>query len=103
MIMDAAEPIMNAAEPDLSRVYVVGLVPQDREGIRMRAVWDACQTARVPCPDSVRDYFGAGGPDAAGHVAVPYEMRTTGHGVVVRVRLSEVPDSVRDIQFCCPE
>lgn len=45
---------------------VVGFIPRDENWEKMKGVYDACQSANVPVPEEVLNFFGEGGPDEIG-------------------------------------
>ena len=46
--------------------HVVGFKPPDDKWMKMKAVYDACATARIAPPQEVEDYFSNGPPDDSG-------------------------------------
>ena len=46
--------------------YVVGFKPVDAKLLKMKAVWDAREAAKVEIPEEVEDFFGSERPDASG-------------------------------------
>lgn len=50
--------------------HVMAFRPPDEEWQRMKAVWDACQAAKIPIPQEVDSYFDGDAPDPAG-VEIP--------------------------------
>ena len=56
------------------RLHVVGFRPPDETWHRMKAAYDACNSANVPIPKEVDDYFGDEEPDPSG-----VEIKLTNH------------------------
>ncbi len=44
----------------------VGFRPPDEDYKKMKAIWDACKTARVPIPEQVEKFFDYRAPDPQG-------------------------------------
>lgn len=82
--------------------HVIGIVPNDETWKKMKAIWDACEAARVEAPKEVMKFFGGEPPDNAG-VKVPlsnasFEWRSeSSEGI--EVMLEHVPKHVKVIRF----
>lgn len=87
--------------------HVAGYKAPDDRWRQMKAIWDACQAAKVPAPQEVYDYFEGEAPDPEG-VEVSEEILTEngalrewkdeyrqGYEVVV----ANLPDDVQTIRF----
>jgi hypothetical protein len=46
--------------------HVQGFRPPDDKWKAMKAIWDACEAAKVPPPAAVAEFFGHTAPDPAG-------------------------------------
>lgn len=46
--------------------HVIGFRPPDKKWEEMKTVWDACEKAGVPVPDSVMKFFEYSPPDKSG-------------------------------------
>jgi hypothetical protein len=80
--------------------HIRGVIPPDETWQKMKAVWDACEAARVPVPDEVEDFFGGEPPDPAG---VVIEIETRPHKAYMEegyeVDLASLPPHVKTIRF----
>ena len=83
--------------------HVVGIRPLNERWNQMKAIWDACTTARVPFPKEVTDFFGDTVPDPAGVVVklpsgclIPYHQ-TASEGF--EVDLTSLPKDVTRLRF----
>lgn len=47
-------------------MYIKGIRPPDEEYQQMKAVYDACQVAKIPVPDRVMDFFNWQDPNPHG-------------------------------------
>jgi hypothetical protein len=84
--------------------HVVAIVPPDEQREKMKAVYDACKSAKVSLPDEVADYFDGERLDAYGAA-----LNIDGHEAVeewkgdmesgFQVDLSKLPNHVKFIRF----
>jgi len=84
--------------------HVIGIKPPDEVWKKMKAAWDACESAGVPIPESVVDFFDGETPDEAG-VVLPLNR----HECVKRyncdsqegfeVDVSKLPVDVKIVRF----
>lgn len=83
--------------------YVVGFKPADAKWKKMKAVWDACDEAKIEVPDSVEKYFDGVYPgDAPGMtVAINTAIREWGDDGCsgYEVDLTKLPKDVTVIRF----
>lgn len=47
-------------------MHVTGFRPPDDTWVKMKAVWDACQAAKITAPAEVAQFFGFEEPDESG-------------------------------------
>ena len=84
--------------------HVVGFKPPDEKWHKMKAVYDACKTAKVSPPKEVSDYFDGCAPDDSG-VEVTLQGKPcvseykddSSHGYEVDIR--KLPPDVTIIRF----
>lgn len=58
--------------------YVQGFKPADAKWKRMKAVYDACEEAKVAVPDEVDDFFNGEPPDPAGVEVDEHQLKKCG-------------------------
>ena len=80
--------------------YVTGFAPPDETWQKMKAIWDACETAQIPVPDEVEEFFGGEDPDPAG-VEVKLPVREWhGEGEAgYELDVASIPPQVQVIRF----
>ncbi len=79
-----------------------GVIPPNKDYLKMKAVWEACTDACIEIPEDVEDYFEGEEPDKKGMrikiieaVGDCSEPRTTGY----EIDLSKLPQKVKLIRF----
>lgn len=82
--------------------HVVGIKPPTPGYLAKLKVWEACETAGVPIPDEVLEYFNHEEPDPSGMVTeITGAMRdwsrvgAEGHEVIV----GDLPEGVEIVRF----
>ncbi len=85
---------------------VIGIKPPGAKWKQMKAVYDACCDAGLPCPEEVDEFFDFAGPDEKGVVVSESDMlklcvkeynEESGSGF--EVDLAKVPKDVTIIRF----
>ena len=83
---------------------VFGVRLPDEHWKKMKAVWEACETAGVPVPEEVDEFFGGETPDRLG-IAIDLENHTCltqytdDTNEVFEVDIRDVPGGVAVIRF----
>lgn len=55
--------------------HIIGFAPPDATWHKMKAVYDACKTAKVPVPTEINEYFDYRTPDESGvEVRIPESL-----------------------------
>lgn len=82
--------------------HVTGFAPPDATWTKMKAVWDACQAANVPVPQTVDDFFDGEDPDPAG-IEIDLPLRewhdAVGTSSGYELDLAAVPPHVKTLRF----
>ena len=81
--------------------HVTGFRPPDEHWQKLKAVWDACEAAKLPIPDEVADFFNWEPPDPAGvEVVLPVREWHGGEaGAGYELDLEAIPPGVKTIRF----
>lgn len=82
--------------------HIIGFAPPDETWEKMKAVWDTCEAAEIPIPDSVEEFFDWAKPDPAGvNVNLDLYLRpwSDKSGKGFEVDLNRIPSHVRMIRF----
>lgn len=86
--------------------HIVGIRPPDDDWLKKKAVWDVCEHAGVPVPESVVDFFGGEKPDPKGVLVdlddgyAPVATEYNGDSEQgYEVRLDDLPEGVKIIRF----
>jgi hypothetical protein len=80
--------------------HIRGIVPPDETWQQMKAAWDACETAGVPIPDAVYDFFDGEPPDPEGVVvSIPFRDWKGDMESGYEVDVADLPEHVKTIRF----
>jgi hypothetical protein len=83
-----------------SGLYIHGFVPPDETWLKMKAIWDSCNAAKVPIPDAVYDFFDGVTPEDTGmQVKVPIREYNSQCFSGYEVVLAELPPNVKILRF----
>ena len=83
-------------------IHVIGLREPDEQWRRMKAVWDACEAARVDKPVAVTSFFGPNGPNPAG---IETDLRgfvldwQAASSVGIELVLDQLPQDITKVRF----
>lgn len=91
-------------------MYVEGIKPLDEDFLKMMAVYEACEEARVEIPKTVKDFFNGETPDSLGvvvdlgsepdsrnHPCCTYFSEEERNGFVIDC--TQLPEGVKHIRF----
>jgi hypothetical protein len=80
--------------------HVTGFTPPDGTWQQMKAVWDACEAARVPVPEEVATFFGDEPPDPAGvETGLPLREWNGDSRAGYELDVAAIPPQVQVIRF----
>lgn len=101
-VVDAKEyfPSTQLQEVKMSMsTHVVGFHPPDEKWQKMKAIWDACESAEIDIPDEVFDFFD-GEPDEHGQtVGLPVTDWRDDVDQGVELKVTDIPKNVTVIRF----
>ncbi len=80
--------------------HVEGFVPADEEYAKMKAVWDACDSAGIEIPEDVFDFFDEVKPTGLGmRIDLKLEDYRNGEDEGFKLLVSDIPKNVKTILF----
>lgn len=80
--------------------HVIGFVPPDEEWKKMKAIWDACNKAKIDPPDEVQDFFDGEVPSEKGQeVEIPHREWGDENRQGIEVEINKLPKNVKLIRF----
>ena len=82
--------------------YVKGIRPPDETWLKMKAIWDACEAAKIGIPAEVLAYFNHETPDPVGVVVdIKIALREfkTQSAEHVEIDVAKLPAHVRFVRF----
>lgn len=79
---------------------VIGFVPPDDTWRKMKAIWDACEAAKIEAPKEVWLFFNDQRPDNKGlEVHVPHKEWGDEYRQGIEISVDEIPKHVKTIRF----
>lgn len=80
--------------------HVVGFAPPDEKWQKMKAIWDACEAAKIEAPMEVQKFFDYKDPDPRGVVMnIPYQCWGNDHVQGIEIEVERIPKHVKAIRF----
>lgn len=81
--------------------HAVGVVPPDEKWNEMKAIWDACEKAKIEPPKVVLEFFDYRDPDPAGvETSIEWEEWSDGNmSEGIEVEVDKIPKHVKIIRF----
>lgn len=82
--------------------HAYAIKPPDERWKAMKAVWDACEAAKVEIPDEVSSFFGDEAPDQSGVVEELGALARPWHGDCaegVEIDIARLPPGTKTVRF----
>lgn len=84
-------------------MHVIGLKPVDEKWLKFKAIWDACESAKVKVPKEIVDFFDDCYPrdDTGIEVDIDFKKYNDDMREGFDVDISTLPKDVKIIRFYC--
>lgn len=80
--------------------HVVGFRAPDEEWTKMKAIWDACEVAKVSVPEEVERYFGGESPDPSGvEIEIEAHEWSNEYAEGYEINVADIPKGLTSIRF----